>query len=88
MPLIVVSKYVKSQGYISTQTRSQGAILNLIEQTFSLGPLGTDDIANAENVVTSETPDALQDMLNFEGLPIPVWTDMPTGGFTAPPSCD
>jgi len=88
VPLIVVSKYVKSQGYISTQTRSQGAILNLIEQTFSLGPLGTDDIANAENVVTSETPDALQDMLNFEGLPIPVWTDMPTGGFTAPPSCD
>jgi phospholipase C len=36
VPLIVISPYVKSRGYISSARISQGAILNFIETVFSL----------------------------------------------------
>ncbi len=65
VPLIVISPYVKSRGYVSTTVRSQSAILNYIESTFNLGSLGADDATNG--------PDNLGDMFNFNqrapGLP-------------------
>jgi len=36
VPLIVISPYVARRGYISPIQRSQGAILNFIEDVFSL----------------------------------------------------
>jgi hypothetical protein len=59
VPLMVISPWVTRQGYISETLRSQGAILNFIEQTFALGNnvLNGDDFNNGT--------DDLGDMFNF-----------------------
>ena len=59
VPLILISPYVKSQGYISSTKQSQGAILNFIETVFGLPThvLGGDDAANGSHDLT--------DMLDF-----------------------
>jgi len=59
VPLILISPYVKSQGYISSTMQSQGAILNFIETVFGLltHVLGGDDTTNGSHDLT--------DMLNF-----------------------
>jgi hypothetical protein len=72
VPLIVVSPWVKSKGYISSTLISQGAILNFVENTFGLPShvLGGDDSANGSNDLT--------DMLYFGAhMPMP-WTALPT----------
>jgi len=63
VPLIVISPYVRSRGYISTSVRSQGAILNYVERTFGLGSLGADDETNGT--------DDLGDMFDFSHAPLP-----------------
>jgi phospholipase C len=90
VPLIVISPYVKAGaytagGYISSQLRSQGAILNFIEQAFSLGPnvLHADDATN--------TTDDLGDMFDFGRQQPLAWsplltTFMPTNNGTCPPN--
>jgi hypothetical protein len=63
VPLIVISPYVRSRGYVSTALRSQGAVLNYVERTFGLGSLGADDQTNGI--------DDLGDMFDFEHAPLP-----------------
>jgi phospholipase C len=63
VPLIVISPYVKSSGYISTNVRSQSAILNYVESTFNLPSLGADDRTNGS--------DNLGDMFDFSRSPMP-----------------
>jgi phospholipase C len=71
VPLIVISPYVTHRGYVSSNLISQGAILNLIEQTFGLGTnvLNGDDYNNKSN--------DLSDMFNLTNTPLP-WVDLPT----------
>lgn len=54
VPLIMISPYVKSPGYISSTFGSQGAILNFIETIFGLGTnvLHGDDATNGSNDLT------------------------------------
>jgi phospholipase C len=63
VPLIVISPYAKTK-YISTTLISQGAILNFIENVFSLGTnaLNGDDLTNGTNDLT--------DMFDFSQSPI------------------
>jgi phospholipase C len=63
VPLIVISPYVKSSGYVSTKVRSQSAILNYVESTFNLPSLGADDRTNGS--------DNLGDMFDFSRNPMP-----------------
>ncbi|MGB6714624.1 MAG: alkaline phosphatase family protein [Candidatus Cybelea sp.] len=71
VPLIMISPYVKSNGYISSTFVSQGAILNFIETVFDLPThaLKGDDATNGSNDLT--------DMLNLSGTPLN-WTILPT----------
>jgi phospholipase C len=71
VPLIMISPYVKSKGYISSTLVSQGAILNFIETVFDLptNALKGDDATNGSNDLT--------DMLNFSVSPTP-WSELPT----------
>jgi phospholipase C len=71
VPLIVISPYVKSRGYISSARISQGAILNFIETVSSLplNALGGDDLTNQSNDLT--------DMLNLSATPLP-WISLPS----------
>lgn len=71
VPLMMISPYVTSRGYISTTMISQGAILNYIENTFGLGAgaLGGDDAANGTH--------HLIDMLNYNRTPLP-WITLST----------
>jgi Phosphoesterase family len=71
VPMMMISPYVKSVGYISSTMQSQGAILNFIETIFGLPThvLGADDAANGTNDLT--------DMLNFSAT-IPPQTMLPT----------
>ena len=69
---MVISPWVTKRGYISQTQRSQGAILNLVEDVFSLPQwsLGGDDFANQL--------DDLGDMFNFSNnTPLP-WVPLPT----------
>lgn len=63
VPLIVVSPYVRSRGYVSTGVRSQGAILNYVERTLGLPSLDGDDRTNGS--------DDLGDMFDFAHAPLP-----------------
>jgi hypothetical protein len=63
VPLIVISPYVTSRGYVSRRVRSQGAILNYIEQSFGLPSLGSDDRTNGS--------DHLGDLFDFSHAPLP-----------------
>jgi phospholipase C len=78
VPLLVISPYVTKRGYVSTTQRSQGAILNFVEEVFSLpaNALHGDDQANLS--------DDLGDMFNFSNTPLP-WVPLPTT-FTPPPA--
>lgn len=71
VPMIMISPYVKSQGYISSTKQSQGSILNFIETIFGLPShvLHGDDAANGTNDLT--------DMLNFSAT-IPPQSALPT----------
>jgi hypothetical protein len=71
VPLLMISPYVKSRGYVATERMSQGAILNFIETTFGLTPnaLGADDFTNKTNDLT--------DMLNESASPLP-YTAVPS----------
>ena len=75
VPFIVISPYVVSRGYVSTKTRSQGAILNFIESSFSLDTLGTDDKANGS--------DDLSDFFDMV-LPLKTFSPLPTS-YSPPP---
>jgi len=74
---MVISPYVTKRGYISKTQRSQGAILNLVEDVFSLPPnaLQGDDRANGS--------DDLGDMFDFSNAALP-WVPLPTT-YTTPP---
>jgi hypothetical protein len=63
VPLIVISPYVRSRGYISPSVRSQGAILNYVEKTLGLPSLEADDRTNGS--------DDLGDMFDFNHAPLP-----------------
>lgn len=71
VPLFVISPYVTSQGYVSTDLISQGAILNYIENNFGLGTgaLKADDYNNHN--------EDLSDMFNYSNPPL-AWQNLPT----------
>jgi hypothetical protein len=77
VPLIVISPYVTKRGYISAMQRSQGAILNFVEDVFSL----RQNVLNGEDLANQG--DDLGDMFNFSNTPLP-WVPLPTT-FTPPP---
>jgi phospholipase C len=71
VPLIIISPYAKSVGYVShgpggtlsnPVPRSQSAILNLVETLFNLGSLNADDYANRDSL---NKVDDMMDMFNF-----------------------
>lgn len=69
VPLLLISPYVTSEGYISSTVVSQGAVLNFIESTFDLPTLGGDDATNGSNDLT--------DMINPSATPMN-WTILPS----------
>jgi hypothetical protein len=69
VPMLVVSPYVTSRGYVSPGLRSQGAILNFIESVFALPSLGADDASNGS--------DNLGDMFDLSQPPLP-YVQLPT----------
>lgn len=73
VPLMMISPYVKSRGYISSTFISQGAILNFIETTLGMtsNALNGDDLANGSNDLT--------DMLCLTNSCTPFsWNTLPT----------
>jgi hypothetical protein len=75
---MVISPWVTKRGYISQTQRSQGAILNLVEDVFSLphNALGGDDQANLD--------DDFGGMFNFSNNGALPWVPLPTT-YTVPP---
>lgn len=69
VPLLLISPYVTSKGYISSKVVSQGAILNFIETIFNLPTLGGDDATNGSNDLT--------DMINPSATPMN-WAILPS----------
>jgi hypothetical protein len=49
VPLIVISPWVTKANYVSTTHRSQGAILNFVENVFGVPSLGGDDASNGSD---------------------------------------
>jgi hypothetical protein len=95
VPLMVISPWVSGRdgnlsGYVShglngtlaiPVPRSQGAILQFIENVFDLPSLGTNDSANPPG-------DALLDMFNFSTSPSPLpFTPVSVSGYTPSPKC-
>jgi phospholipase C len=73
VPMIVISPYVSSRGYVSHVLRSQSALLDYIEYTFGLQALGTDDEYQQWNPATGG---GLADMFNTQWTnPLP-YTDV------------
>ena|ERR1700722_679390 len=73
VPLIVISPWLVKRGYISSGTRSQGAILNFVEDAFGFGAgfLHGDDAANSS--------DDLGDMFDFtRASPGLTWMPLPS----------
>jgi phospholipase C len=89
VPLIVISPYVNSAGFVSNAAsnvgvaRSQGGMLSFIEDTFGLARLGTDDSVNVSPPPNSSFSD-LHDMINLNNQPLP-YVPLNTQGFS--PSC-
>jgi phospholipase C len=70
VPLMLIAPYVRGRAYVSTQMRSQSAIVHFIEDVFNLPSLNADDAYN----------DDLSDMINVQQQPlqyIPVTAPMP-----------
>jgi len=62
VPLIVISPYVTARAYVSSQLRSQSAMLNYVESTFGLASLRADDMSNGS--------DNLGDLFDFRHAPL------------------
>ena len=69
VPLIVISPWVKSKGYISSTLISQGAILNFIETVFGVPSLNGDDKANGSNDLTNMLDLSSNTPLSWSSLP-------------------
>ncbi len=86
VPLILISPYITQAGYVSSApsavsiARSQGGILSLIEDLFSLPRLSTDDTEN----VNAQNASDLSDMINLQNAPLP-YQPYNTQGYT--PGC-
>jgi hypothetical protein len=79
VPLMVISPWIPKRGYISTSRRSQGAVLNFIENAFGLGVnvLHGDDQTNGS--------DDLADLFDFgQGTPGLPWIAFPPGSTFVP----
>jgi phospholipase C len=76
VPMIVISPYVVRRGYVSARTRSFGAILQYVEDTFSLPSLKADDYYHNDN---------LGDIFDYGRSPLPYY-QVNIGSYQ-PPSC-
>jgi hypothetical protein len=77
VPLIAISPYVVSPGYVSPLPRSFSALLKYIEVTFDMPSLKTDDFY---------MNDSLTDMFNYVHAPLP-YKPVDIKGYTPPASC-
>lgn len=77
VPLIAISPYVASRGYISRPTRSYSAILKYVEATFGLPSLRTDDYY---------LNDDLRDVFSFLHSPM-TYTPVDIGSYVPPSPC-
>jgi hypothetical protein len=77
VPLIAISPYVASRGFISRPNRSYSAILKYVEATFGLPSLRTDDYY---------LNDDLRDAFSFLHGPLP-YVPVDIGSYTPPSAC-
>ncbi len=86
VPLILISPYVTSPGYVSSSpsgvgiARSQGGIVSLIEDLFNLPRMGTDDSTNVNGAGTASD---FADMISLGNSPA-AYVPLNTQNYTGP----
>jgi hypothetical protein len=89
VPLILISPYVTSSGYVSNSpsgvgvARSQAGMTALIEDLFHLPRMATDDTTNVISLANGTTASDIGDMINLNNSPAP-YVPLATQGYTGP----
>jgi hypothetical protein len=89
VPLILISPYVTSAGYVSNNpsgvgvARSQAGMTALIEDLFHLPRMATDDTTNVINLANGTTASDIGDMINLNNSPAP-YVPLATQGYGGP----